>query len=48
MDLAREAGAKVTVVTVIDPFRIFAQDLQQLSETKASVRLPSTKDENWR
>lgn len=34
MDFAREAGAKVTVVTAIEPFHVFSADPKQLSETE--------------
>ncbi|MFO1082965.1 MAG: universal stress protein [Reyranellaceae bacterium] len=34
MTLAREAGAKVTVVTVTEPFHVMATDSKQLSETR--------------
>jgi nucleotide-binding universal stress UspA family protein len=36
MDLAREAGAKVTVVAATEPFNVFSADSTQLTETKAS------------
>lgn len=36
MDFAREAGAKVTVVTATEPFNVFSGDSAQLVETKAS------------
>lgn len=32
---ARDAGAKVTVLTVLEPFQIFSMDSTQLSDTKA-------------
>ena len=34
MKFAREAGAKVTVVTVTEPFHVLATDSKQLSDTK--------------
>lgn len=35
MAFARDAGAKVTVLTVLEPFQIFSMDSTQLSDTKA-------------
>jgi nucleotide-binding universal stress UspA family protein len=34
LEFARDAGAKVTVVTVIEPFRFFTVDPEQLTDTK--------------
>lgn len=34
MIFAREAGAKITVVTVTEPFHVLATDSKQLSDTK--------------
>jgi nucleotide-binding universal stress UspA family protein len=36
MDFAREAGAKVTVVTATEPFNAFSVDAAQIALTKAS------------
>jgi len=36
MDFARDAGARVTVVTATEPFNVFSADSAQLAETKAS------------
>ena len=36
IDFAREAGARVTVVTATEPFNVFSADSTQLAETKAS------------
>ena len=36
LDFAREAGAKVTVVTATEPFDVFAADSTQLLEARAS------------
>ena len=36
MDFAREAGARVTVVTATEPFNVFSADSTQLVETKMS------------
>jgi len=36
MEFAREAGAKVTVVTATEPFDVFSADSTQLIEAKAS------------
>ena len=36
MDFARDAGARVTVVTATEPFNVFSADSAQLVETKAS------------
>jgi nucleotide-binding universal stress UspA family protein len=36
MDFAREAGAKVTVVTATEPFHVFSADSKQLSDTRES------------
>lgn len=35
MAFARDAAAKVTVLTVLEPFQIFSMDSTQLSDTKA-------------
>jgi nucleotide-binding universal stress UspA family protein len=35
LDFAREAGAKVTVVTATEPFAVFSADSTQLAQTKA-------------
>jgi nucleotide-binding universal stress UspA family protein len=35
MDFAREAGAKATILTVVEPFHIFTSDTDQLSKTRA-------------
>jgi nucleotide-binding universal stress UspA family protein len=34
MAFARDAGAKVTVLTVLEPFQVFSMDSTQLSDTK--------------
>lgn len=36
MDFAREAGAKVTVVTATEPFNVFAPESAQIALTKAN------------
>lgn len=36
INLAREAGAKVTVVTATEPFHVMATDSKQLADTKAT------------
>jgi nucleotide-binding universal stress UspA family protein len=38
MNLAREEGAKVTVVTATEPFHVFSGDSKQLAETRASYQ----------
>jgi nucleotide-binding universal stress UspA family protein len=38
MDLARGAGAKLTFVTVTEPFHVFSIDADQLEETPATYR----------
>jgi nucleotide-binding universal stress UspA family protein len=35
MDLARDADAKVTVLTVVSPFHVFSADASQLTDTRA-------------
>ncbi len=35
MDFARDAGAKVTVLTVVSPFHVFSTDAAQLTDTRA-------------
>ena len=35
MDFARDADAKVTVLTVVSPFRVFSADARQLADTRA-------------
>jgi nucleotide-binding universal stress UspA family protein len=34
MDLAREAGAKVTVVTAVEPFHVLSTDSRQIADTR--------------
>jgi nucleotide-binding universal stress UspA family protein len=36
LDFAREAGAKVTVVTATEPFHVFSADSKQLADTRAT------------
>jgi nucleotide-binding universal stress UspA family protein len=35
MDFARDADAKVTVLTVVSPFHVFSADASQLTDTRA-------------
>ena len=36
MDFARDADAKVTVLTVVSPFHVFSADAGQLADTRAA------------
>ncbi|HQS14022.1 universal stress protein [Reyranella sp.] len=36
MQLARDAGAKVTVVTVVEPFHVFSMDNAQIADTRSA------------
>ena len=36
LDLAREIGAKVTVLTVVEPFHVLSTDSGQLADTRAT------------
>lgn len=36
MHLARDAGAKVTVVTVVEPFHVFSMDSVQIADTRSA------------
>src|SRR5262245_22882777 len=36
LDLAREANAKVTVLTAIEPFHVFSADSKQIADTRAT------------
>jgi nucleotide-binding universal stress UspA family protein len=38
LEFARDAGAKVTVLTVVEPFHLLSTDPDQLSETETSYR----------
>jgi nucleotide-binding universal stress UspA family protein len=38
MDFARDAEAKVTVLTVVDPFHVFSADANQLAGTRADYQ----------
>jgi nucleotide-binding universal stress UspA family protein len=41
LNLAREAGAKVTVLTAIEPFHVLSTDSKQLADTRAIYELHS-------
>ena len=36
MDFARDADAKVTVLTVVSPFHVFSADADELTDTRAA------------
>ena len=36
LDLAREIGAKVTVLTAVEPFHVLSTDSKQLADTRAT------------
>lgn len=38
MDFARDADAKVTVLTVVSPFHVFSADADQLADTRAEYQ----------
>jgi nucleotide-binding universal stress UspA family protein len=38
LEFARDAGAKVTVLTVVEPFHLLSTDPDQLAETEATYR----------